>query len=112
MFAAALLTLCSSLRNRLNNQPFVAGDTAHCIQCSSTISYQTWKELKNRILLEVDKRPLADMVIEPGLSTWTEAQTAWRASCPKPDCKRLLYDRAETVRVIRECIDALPKTIE
>ncbi|KAF8197994.1 hypothetical protein BJ912DRAFT_952754 [Pholiota molesta] len=95
----------------LDGPPFVSGETSGCGQCESLITYTTWKELKYRMVMEIDRRPLGDVIIETGLSEWREALACWRAACPNESCKRLLYDRSETIRVIRACIEGLPKTI-
>ncbi|KAF8893938.1 hypothetical protein BD779DRAFT_1467525 [Infundibulicybe gibba] len=99
------------LRTRLNEPPFLSGGTATCIECQSTIEYQTWRELKYKIILEMDARPLGDTILNPGLLQWPESLACWAAKCPNAHCTRLLYDKTETIRVIKECIDALPNTI-
>ncbi|KAK0461031.1 uncharacterized protein EV420DRAFT_1529838 [Desarmillaria tabescens] len=99
------------LRQRLNDPPFVAGSTATCVSCHSLIDYHTWRELKYKIILEMDKRPLGDTVIETGLLDWPEAVACWTAKCPESSCHRSLYDKVETLRVIRDCVEKLPKSI-
>ncbi|KAJ8518052.1 hypothetical protein ONZ45_g4845 [Pleurotus djamor] len=99
------------LRQRLNEAPFVAGGTASCSSCNGLIDYHTWRELKYKIILEMDNRPLGDTVIELGLQTWPEAHACWSAKCPNRECDRFLYDKAETVRVVQECIKRLPDTV-
>lgn len=99
------------LRERLNNPPFVAGSTTPCVNCRTVIDYHTWRELKYKITLEMDVRPMGDTVTEQGLSEWPEALACWTAQCPQAQCSRSLYDKAETLRVIRECIEKLPSTI-
>jgi len=97
------------LRQRLDCPPFVAGGVADCAQCGSAIDYHTWRELKYKIILEMDVRPLGDTILDTGLSEWPEARACWTAKCPNSNCDRSLYDKGETVRVIRECIDGLRK---
>lgn len=63
------------------------------------------------MVMEIDRRPLGDIILGKGLSEWREALACWKAACPNESCKRLLYDRLETIRVIRACIEGLPKTI-
>ncbi|KAJ3569624.1 hypothetical protein NP233_g4930 [Leucocoprinus birnbaumii] len=86
------------LRGRLDNPPFVSGATANCVQCDNLIEYHTWRELKYKILEEMDRRPLGDTILESGLADWPEAKACWRAKCSKKDCGRLLYDKGETLR--------------
>lgn len=95
----------------LNNPPFVAGDASNCIQCAAVIDYTSWRELKYRILSEIDERPKGDTILDPGVSIWPEAIACWKATCSNDSCGRLLYDKAETIRVIRDCIDNLPNTV-
>ncbi|KAF9038410.1 hypothetical protein BDP27DRAFT_1347783 [Rhodocollybia butyracea] len=85
------------LRQRLDDPPFVSGGLATCNNCNSTIDYHTWRELKYKIILEMDVRPLGDSISDEGLTDWS--------------CSRSLYDKSETLRVIRECIEKLPKMI-
>ncbi|KAJ7594650.1 hypothetical protein C8J56DRAFT_1044370 [Mycena floridula] len=99
------------LRERLNNPPFVPGSSATCATCRTLIDYHTWRELKYKIILEMDLRPLGDTVTEVGLNEWNEALACWTAQCPTSQCARSLYDKGETVRVIKECIEGLPSTI-
>jgi len=98
------------LKEMLNNPPFVSGDTSNCIQCNAIIDYTTWRELKYRILLEIDERPKGDTILDPGISIWPEAIACWKAACGNTGCNRLLYDKAQTIRVIRNCIDNLRNT--
>lgn len=100
------------LRTCLDGPPFVSGEPSRCIQCETPITYAhaTWRELKHRMVLEIDVRPLGDVILDVGLSEWPEATACWRAACVNEGCKRLLYDRSETIRVIRDCIAQLPKT--
>jgi len=62
--------------------------------------------------MEIDERPLGDTILDKGLCIWPEAVACWRAACTNDACKRLLYDRSETVRVIRECIEGLADAVQ
>ncbi|KIJ67481.1 hypothetical protein HYDPIDRAFT_108258 [Hydnomerulius pinastri MD-312] len=98
------------LRKRLDQHPFVGGNMALCSRCRRQIDHHTWRELKYKVILEMDTRPLGDTVMNIGLTEWPEAKVCWDAQCPNADCACVLYDKVETMRVIRECIDGLPKT--
>ncbi|KAF8170271.1 hypothetical protein K438DRAFT_1921263 [Mycena galopus ATCC 62051] len=101
-----------ALRDRLNKPPFVASDySANCGNCHSPIDYHTWRELKYRMIQEIEIRPLGDTIIDKGLTDWPEAKTCWMAKCPNRVCARSLYDQEPTMRIIRECIDELPRSI-
>lgn len=106
-----LTTTDRRLKEYLDSPPFVSGGPSRCIQCETPINNTTWRELKHRINGEMDVRPLGDTILDTGLCSWPEASACWRAACSDEGCKRLLYDRSETIRVIRESIDKLPKTI-
>ena len=100
-----------TLRRRLDDPPFVndSGETS-CSNCGSVVDYHTWRELKYVIIMEMDARPLGDTVCNPGLLEWPAARACWNAKCL--NCDRVLYDKTLTMRVIRECIEQLPTTIE
>ncbi|KAI0785510.1 hypothetical protein C8Q75DRAFT_775218 [Abortiporus biennis] len=100
-----------TLRKRLNEPPFVndTGD-ASCSHCGATVNYQTWRELKMVIVLEMDNRPLGDTVLNVGLNDWPSARACWNAKCSH--CDRVLYDKKETLRAVKECIDQLPSSVE
>lgn len=100
------------LRRRLNEPPFVTGITvAHCPRCRRTIDHHTWRELKYKVVLEMDVRPLGDTVLNVGLVDWPEAQACWDAKCPNDECACVLYDKGETLRLIRECINGLANAV-
>lgn len=67
------------LRTRLDDPPFVGGGTALCVACGWQIDYHTWRELKYKIILEMDVRPLGDSVVNTGLLDWHEAKACWNA---------------------------------
>lgn len=99
------------LRRRLNESPFVTGnEVAYCPRCRWAIDHHTWRELKYKVVLEMDVRPLGDTVLNDGLAEWPEARACWEAKCPNTECTCVLYDKTETLRLIQECIDSLPKT--
>lgn len=97
-----------SLRDRLNKPPFVPGSPSLCQQCHAPVGNHAWRELKYKITFEMDIRPLGDTVLQNGLHEWPEALACWQSKC---QCGRLLYDKKETLRVIRECIEGLSKSI-
>ncbi|KAL1710508.1 hypothetical protein EV121DRAFT_251857, partial [Schizophyllum commune] len=96
------------LRKRMNEPPFVHGGVSPCVSCQRPIDYHTWRELKYKIIIEMDVRPLGDTIINEGLQDWPEATACWQAKCM---CDRFLYDKVETLRVIKDCIEGLPKSI-
>lgn len=99
------------MQKRMSEPPFVSdeGDSS-CAHCGTTVDYHTWRELKHRIIMEMDVRPLGDTICDEGLIEWPEAQRCWSAKCG--NCNRVLYDKKESFRVIRECINQLPTKVE
>ncbi|KAF9003039.1 hypothetical protein BDQ17DRAFT_1242485 [Cyathus striatus] len=96
---------------------FTAGNSSpyHCSRCGVTqLDNHTWRELKSRMFIEVDRRPLGDTlaVITGGFAEWPEALACWQARCSKVGCGGLNYDRVSTLRQIKNCIDSLPTVIE
>ncbi|KAG6883547.1 hypothetical protein C0993_005549 [Termitomyces sp. T159_Od127] len=96
---------------------FAAGNSFsyHCTRCGVTqLDNYTWREFKNAMFAEFDRRPLGDTLgVNVGLSAdWPEAKACWEAKCTKTGCEGLNYDRVATLRQIRNCIDVLPSTIE
>jgi hypothetical protein len=63
------------------------------------------------MIQEVEVRPLGDTILEKGLSEWPEAKACWVAKCPNRVCGRFLYDQEPTMRIIKECIEELPRSI-
>ncbi|KAF8686793.1 hypothetical protein AX14_003804 [Amanita brunnescens Koide BX004] len=91
---------------------FSAGNAVHylCSGCAAEIDNHAWRTLKLRMVLELDKRPLGDTLMEL-LDEWPEALACWSASCPKGGCGMLYYDKAATLREVRACLQQLPSTV-
>ncbi|KAF8802651.1 hypothetical protein BYT27DRAFT_7111985 [Phlegmacium glaucopus] len=117
-----LLSLLNLHRKRrdmfrqLLNSPerFTAGNSSsyHCHRCGVTeLDNRTWRELKNAIFLEMDRRPLGDAVVDEA-ADWPEALACWEARCTKEGCGGQNYGRVATFRQIRTCIDILPSTVD
>ncbi|KAG5651998.1 hypothetical protein H0H81_006650 [Sphagnurus paluster] len=90
---------------------FAAGNS----RCGVTqLDNHTWREFKNAMFAEIDRRPLGDTLgVAVGHSAnWPEAKACWEAKCSKEGCGGLNYDRIATLRQIRNCIEILPSTIE
>ncbi|KAF8124878.1 hypothetical protein EV363DRAFT_1352974 [Boletus edulis] len=113
--ALALLKLHRSrredLRKKLDEHPFVsANPVSFCSRCRRMTDHRGWRELKHRLVAEMDARPLGDTILDVGLTEWPEAKACWEAKCPHVDCAIVQYDKTETMRLIKECIDSLSKT--
>lgn len=85
------------LRQRLNDPPFVSGGLATCNNCHAVIDYHTWRELKYKIILEMDVRPAGDTILEHGLSEWPEALACWQAKCAQVGCSDMVQGSATIV---------------
>ena len=113
--ALALLKLHRSrrdeLRKKLDEHPFVnAAPATSCSRCRQPADHHAWRELKYRITMEMESRPLGDTILDVGLSEWPEAKACWETKCQNAECAMVQYDKIESVRLIRERIDSLPKT--
>jgi len=93
-----------------SNSFFDAGNCARylCRKCSEEMSNHTWRELKMRMFMEMDKRPLGDTLCSLEMEEWPEAMLCWAANCQKPSCGELNYNKISTLRDIKECINRLP----
>jgi hypothetical protein len=100
-----------ALRARLDVAPFIVGGTTLCGPCGWRLDYHTWRELKHRIIMEMDVRPLGDTILQRGLLEWEEALACWSAKCPNKDCKRVLYDKTSTIGTINSVIADLRSCI-
>ncbi|KAG9316172.1 hypothetical protein JVU11DRAFT_2192 [Chiua virens] len=99
------------LRKKLDEHPFVnANPASYCSRCRRQTDHHAWRELKHRLITEMDHRPSGDTIVDIGLTEWAEAKACWEAKCPHTDCAIVQYDKTETMRLIRECIESLPKT--
>ncbi|KAJ4497983.1 hypothetical protein C8R41DRAFT_176492 [Lentinula lateritia] len=85
------------LWQRLNDPPFVSGGLATCNNCHAVIDYYTWRELKYKIILEMDVRPAGDTILEHGLSEWPEALACWQAKCAQAGCSDMVQGSATIV---------------
>jgi hypothetical protein len=87
---------------------FEAGNSAKCLcpGCGELTDNHTWRELKARMFMEMDKRPLGNTLCGLEMEEWPEAIACWEAKCKH--CGRLNYDKLETLRDIKRCIDTLP----
>ncbi|KAJ3864707.1 hypothetical protein EV359DRAFT_63754 [Lentinula novae-zelandiae] len=85
------------LRQRLNDPPFVSGGLATCNNCNAVIDYHTWRELKYKIILEMDVRPAGDTILEHSLSEWPEALACWQAKCAQAGCSDMVQGSATIV---------------
>lgn len=89
---------------------FDAGNSVEyvCSKCGEVMSIHTWRELKVRMFMEMDKRPLGDTLCSLEMEEWPEAVSCWEAKCRNPGCGELNYDKCSTLRDIKKCIDRLP----
>ncbi|CAA7263881.1 unnamed protein product [Cyclocybe aegerita] len=89
---------------------FEAGNSSRylCSGCGEPLNNYTWRELKARMFMEMDRRPLGDSLCSLEMEEWPEALACWTAKCQKNDCGRPNYNKLETLRDIRGCIDRLP----
>ena len=85
-----LTSFAFRLRKRMNEPPFVHGGVSPCVSCQRPIDYHTWRELKYKIIIEMDVRPLGDTIINEGLQDWPEATACWQVRACGCFAKRVL----------------------
>lgn len=95
------------------DEAFSAGNGDHfpCPSCGDETDDHTWRELKARIFLEMDRRPLGDTLSGLDMEEWPEAIACWDMACKKMSCGKYTYNKAATLRAIKDGIDRLPTTI-
>lgn len=92
---------------------FEAGNAERylCPGCGEGMSNYTWRELKSKMFMEMDRRPLGDTLCSLEMEDWPEAVACWEAKCQKSDCGRLNYNKLSTLRDIKNCLDKLPSHV-
>lgn len=75
------------------------------------VGHHPWRELKARMFVEMDERPLGDTLTGLEMEDWPEAVDCWGATCSNELCHEPLYDKLTTLRCIKECVDSLLDTI-
>jgi len=104
-------------RLRIAQPPFLTdaqlGDaaTARCSRCREPISHVEWRELRWRMLDELERCPSGDSVVT-GLEEWPAAQACWTVKCKKVSCQSAVYDKVSTSKAIKDVLDSLPNTID
>ncbi|KAL1744738.1 hypothetical protein HDZ31DRAFT_82443 [Schizophyllum fasciatum] len=90
---------------------FSAGndEDAPCANCHARKNNSTWRELKARIFIEMDRRPLGDTLYGMEMEEWPESILCWSAKCSQ--CGKVNYDKATTKRNIQSCVLQLPDAI-
>ncbi|KAG6875580.1 hypothetical protein C0992_003233 [Termitomyces sp. T32_za158] len=82
-----------------------------CSGCGEKLNDHTWRELKARMFLEMDQRPLGDTLLSLDMEDWRESSACWSAMCRNKECGKAYYDRSATLRAIQDCLEKLPLTI-
>ncbi|TFK68918.1 hypothetical protein BDN72DRAFT_768584 [Pluteus cervinus] len=121
MSSKALLALLALHRSRRDefqrlvdsDERFNVGNTENflCPACSEPMDNHSWRELKAKMFMEMDQRPLGDTLTGLEMEEWPEGIACWNARCPTAGCGRLYYNKLSTLREIKDCIDRLPTTV-
>ncbi|PPQ94911.1 hypothetical protein CVT25_004398 [Psilocybe cyanescens] len=82
-----------------------------CPGCGEEMNNHTWRELKARMFMEMDRRPLGDTLCGLEMEDWPESIACWEAKCQKIDCGRLNYNKLSTLRDIKNCLGRLPSHV-
>ena len=96
----------------LLDSPGLAGnnDNRRCDYCDHTIDNHPWRDLKEALVRELEKKPMGSTVREH-MNKWKVAQTCWSTTCSNPPCHFQVYGRTETLVAINACLDSLPTTV-
>ncbi|KAF8874174.1 hypothetical protein BD779DRAFT_1567373 [Infundibulicybe gibba] len=96
-----------------SDELFNAGNAAHnpCRLCGERTDNSTWRELKARMFVEMDRRPLGDTLTGLEMEEWPESAACWAAKCTRLGCGELNYNKLVTFQDIKTCVDRLPSTI-
>ncbi|KAL0945089.1 hypothetical protein HGRIS_004242 [Hohenbuehelia grisea] len=86
-------------------------DLRFCNECGEKLDNRPWRELKARLVSEIDTRPLGEAIGKLEMEEWPEAVLCWAAKCTKESCGKANYDRVSTLQAITGCLDKLPVTI-
>ncbi|KDQ33704.1 hypothetical protein PLEOSDRAFT_1087921 [Pleurotus ostreatus PC15] len=86
-------------------------DPRFCRECGERLDNHTWRELKIRMFMEMDRRPLGDIVGGLDMEEWPEAQACWNAKCGKETCGKPNYDRLVMLQGIQGCIAKLSDSL-
>lgn len=94
-------------------ETFKAGNNPdrRCSECGEKVNNHTWRELKARMFLEMDRRPLGDTLLSLDMEDWRESIACWSATCRNEECGTPLYDRSTTLHAIQDYLEKLPSTI-
>lgn len=88
-----------------------AGNGRECVGCGEPLDNHTWRELKAKIFLEMDQRPLGDTLVGLDMEEWPESIACWNSKCQNENCGRLNYNKHSTLRDIKKFLDQLPSSI-
>lgn len=101
-------------RHLLNNcKAFEVGnsDGRLCKLCKHGVDNHPWRDFKAAMVCELERRPIGDTLLDTKMCDWKVAQTCWAATCSNPKCRATLYSKAETLEIIRACVNSLSSTI-
>jgi hypothetical protein len=82
-----------------------------CTMCGRETDNYAWRDLKTRMLLEMDRRPLGDTLCGLGTDEWPVSEACWNTQCKNEGCGKAVYHKALTLMAIKYIIDELPLTI-
>ncbi|KXN91882.1 hypothetical protein AN958_11184 [Leucoagaricus sp. SymC.cos] len=89
---------------------FSVGNAAHVnCPCGTEINNATWHELRARLVWELDQNPSGKTILALEMEEMDESSRCWKAKCSR--CASLYYNRLETMKNIRACVEQLPKDV-
>jgi hypothetical protein len=78
----------------------------HCSACGVEINNSFWRELRSRLVWEMDQNPSGESILALEMEESEECSRCWKAKCG--GCGMSYYNRLETMKNIRDCLKQLP----
>jgi hypothetical protein len=89
---------------------FSVGNAVHInCSCGTEINNSFWRELRSRLVWELDQNPSGRTILAPEMEEMDESARCWKAKCSR--CSSLYYNRLGTSKNIRMCVEKLPKIL-
>lgn len=86
-------------------------DNALCRGCDKEVDNSSWRELRSRLLWEIDQDASGKSILSLEMEEWEESMRCWNAKCRTAGCETPLYHRLVTMKEIRDCVEQLPELV-
>ncbi|KXN91878.1 hypothetical protein AN958_11180 [Leucoagaricus sp. SymC.cos] len=96
----------------LSPENFVGGTSAlYECACRRSNDNGPWRILASRLFWEMDQDPSGSTILSPEMETWEESIRCWNSFCQGSSCRKANWNRVETLKKLRQCIEQLPKDL-